>query len=133
MQVTCPPDQYADTMRLARKRVNLWDLGIGELRPHRARTGALLLEVAGTDGSARVDALAQGLREALRDRERVTISRPIKTAELRIKDFIDSISVVEAVVNQGDCQVAEVRVGPYSSADQPTGNSMGQVPFNCNQ
>jgi len=39
VQVTCPPDQYASTLRLARERVSLQELGIPELRPRRAKTG----------------------------------------------------------------------------------------------
>jgi len=76
VQVTCHPGQCAETMRLARERVNLRNLGISELRPQRARTGALLLEVPGADGAARADAVAREMQEALIDREGIVISRP---------------------------------------------------------
>jgi len=45
VQVSCPLGQIAESMKLAREKINLKSLGIGELRPRRARTRALLLEV----------------------------------------------------------------------------------------
>jgi len=90
-------------------------LGIPELRPRRARTGALLLEVPGADGGTKAGALAEKLRVALGDREGVTVSRPVKTAEMRVKDLEDSISaaeVAEALAAQGGCAIEDVRVGP---------------------
>jgi len=113
--VTCPPDQYANTLRLAWERVSLRELGILELRPRRAKTGALLLEIAGANRATKTEALAGELREALKNREGVIVTRPIKTAEIRVKDIMDSISAVEvaeAVAEQGKCSVAEIRVGP---------------------
>jgi len=92
VQVTCPPGQSAVTMRLARERVDFKKLGIDEMRPRRARTGTLVLEIPGTNGAAKADVLAREMQEALRDREGVAITRPVKTAELRIKDIEDSIT-----------------------------------------
>jgi len=69
-------------MRLARERMDIRGLGIAELRPRRARTGALLLKVPGPEGANKADALAGALREALLERAEVAINRPIKTAEM---------------------------------------------------
>jgi len=114
--VACPPGQYAETMRLARERVNIKELGIPELKPRRARTGALLLEIPGADGGLKASALADKLRVALGDREGVRISRPVKTAEMRVKDVEDSISAAEvakALAAQGGCDIEEVALAPY--------------------
>jgi len=130
VQVTCPPGQYAETMRLARERVDIRGLGIPELRPRRARTGALLLEVPGADGGTKAGALAEKLRVALGDREGVTVSRPVKTAEMRVKDLEDSISaaeVAEALAAQGGCAIEDVRVGPI----RPGTNRLGTAWVRC--
>jgi len=117
-------------MRLARERVDIRGLGIREMRPRRARTGALLLEIPGADGAAKADALAREIREALKDREGVAISRPTKTAEIRVKDLIDSISAVEVakeVALSGECQLEEVKVGPIRTGT----NGLGTVWVRC--
>jgi len=79
--------------------------------------GALLLEIPGTDGTVKADALAREMQEILRDREGMVISRPVKTAEIRVKNVEDSVSVIEiakAVADHGECRVTEVRVGRKS-------------------
>jgi len=132
VQVTCPPGTYAETMRAARERVDLRGLGIGELRPRRARTGALLLEIPGGDGAARAETLTRELREALRDREGVIITRPIKTAELRIKDLEDSVSAVDiavAIAKTGQCEQEEVRVGAIRMAPNRLGTAWCRCPL----
>jgi len=132
VQLSCPPSQYAETMRLARERVNLRGLGIDEVRPRKSRTGALLLEIPGGDGAMRAEALVRELREALKDREGVNITRPIKAAEIRVKDIEDSVSaaeIAEAVANQGQCQVGEVRVGPIRTGTNRLGTAWVKCPL----
>jgi len=119
-------------MRLTREKIDLRSLGIGELRPRRARTGALLLEVAGVDGAMRADVLAQELRVALKDKEGVAVSRPTKTAEFRIKDIMESISaaeVTEAVADLGQCQAADVMVGPIRMGTNRLGTASARCPL----
>jgi len=134
VQLTCPPGQYSDIMKLARERINIRSLGIEELRPRRARTGALLLEIPGANGPGKADALARELKEALAGKEGVAISRPIKTAEIRLKDVEDSISaaeVVEAVSVHGECQTAEIRVGPIRRGTNGLGTVWVRCPLNA--
>jgi len=78
----------------------------------------------------KAEVLAGELREALKDREGVRVTRPFKTAEIRVKDIMDSISAVEvaaAVAEQGDCSAAEVRVGPV----RPGTNRLGTAWVRC--
>jgi len=45
----------------------------------------------------------------------VAVTRPIKTAEIRVKDLEDSVSaaeIAEAVADQGQCDLGDIRVGP---------------------
>ncbi|XP_032664108.1 uncharacterized protein LOC116840892 [Odontomachus brunneus] len=58
MGVICSAGSYAEVMRWARGEINLGDLEIGEIRTRRTVTGALVLEIPGTEGHARADALA---------------------------------------------------------------------------
>ncbi|XP_039303923.1 uncharacterized protein LOC113003423 [Solenopsis invicta] len=75
--VTCAdPRAYAQVLKTARERVDLSSLGIEDLRPRRAVTGALILEVRGAENGTKADALAEGIREALGERDDVKVARP---------------------------------------------------------
>jgi len=85
VQITCPEGDKAETMRLARARIDLEQLDINEIRPRRARTGTLLLEIPGAEGAKKANLLADKMKEALSDRQGVLISRPQKTAEIWVR------------------------------------------------
>jgi len=115
VQITCPAGEAAETMRLARERIKLEEIGVRDLRPRRVRTGALLLEIPGADAPRLADTLAAKMREALADRPGVVITRPIKTAEIRVRDIEDSVSAEEiaaGMASAGGCEPTEVRLGP---------------------
>jgi len=117
-------------MRLARARINLSDIGIREMKPRRARTGALLLEIPGAEGPQLADALADRLRTVLAEKQGVTVTRPQKTAEIRVRDLEDSISADEiaaVLAERGGCHPEEIRVGPI----QMTPNGMGSAWMKC--
>jgi len=124
VQIACPEGERAETMRLARTRINLEELGIKELRPRRARTGALLLEISGAEGAKLTDVLAEKMKEALSDRQGVLISRPHKTAKIRLRNVEDSISTGEiapAVAEKGGCSLIDIQVGPTRTANNDLG------------
>lgn len=114
--LTVPPGSkttYAEAMTLARAKVNIADLGIASVRPRRAVTGAMILEVPGQEGAAKADIFAEKIREALAGTD-VRVARPVKTAELRIRGLEDSIrpgEVAAAVAAAGDCPLGEVKTG----------------------
>jgi len=106
-------------MRLARTRVILEELGIREMRPRRAQTGALMLEIPASERARQADALAEKLRTALAGKEGVTVTRPQKTAEIRVRDLEDSVSAAEVAMTlaeKGECHPEEVKVGPIRQA-----------------
>jgi len=132
VQIICLDGERAEVMRLARARVNLEELGIREMRPRRARTGALLLEIPGVEGAQKADALADKLRVALADKEGMLITRPQKTAEIRIRDLEDSISEEEVAVvlaEKGGCHPDEIRVGPIRQASNGLGSAWVKCPL----
>lgn len=52
----------------------------------KAATGAIILEIPGPNGGEKVTALRDKMAEALKDIEEVRVARPIKMAELRLKN-----------------------------------------------
>ncbi|KAF9407664.1 hypothetical protein HW555_012397 [Spodoptera exigua] len=84
---------YASVIAEAKARIKLSDLGLQSVALRQAATGARLFEVAGAaSGSAeKADALAAKLREVLNP-EDVRVSRPMKTAEVRIAGLDDSVT-----------------------------------------
>jgi len=94
--------------------------------------GALLLEIPGADAPKLADTLAAKMREALADRPGVIISRPVKTAEIRVRDIEDSISAEEiaaGVASVGGCEPAEMRLGPIRRAPNGLGTVWAKCPL----
>lgn len=119
-----PPAEGADkptmagVLALASARINLAELGIEHLRPKRAVTGGLILEVPGQESAPRADALAERLRTALAD-EPVKVSRPVRRMDLRITGLDDAAtaaSVAAAVAAAGGCGEGEVRAGTITAS-----------------
>lgn len=120
MGITCSPGGYEEAVRLAWTRIFLAELGVSELRARRTDTGVLAFEIPGAD--AKTDALAGSLRRKLTSlknvsRPSVEVSRPVKTTELWVRDFDESVTTVEialAVATEGECRQGDVRVRPPS-------------------
>jgi hypothetical protein len=58
---------YRNAMSVVRREIKPIDLGIAEMRPRRAVTGALIFEIAGHDASSKASRLAEKMAGALRD------------------------------------------------------------------
>lgn len=124
--ITCPQGNYAEVMTLAKKRISLNQFDLEEVKMRRAITGAIALEIKGADNNKKADNLTIALRDALKDYENVRVSRPIKLAELRIRDLDDSVTSAQIqlkVAAIGDCRIEDVRVAP------PTINTGGMRTF----
>lgn len=112
--LTCIEGGYAECLRLAREQINLADLDIEVMKPRRALTGALILEVPGPNSEAKADQLAIRMREVLAGKEGTKITRPKKTAEIRLRDLDDSISkaeILNAVTRQVNARVTTLAWG----------------------
>ncbi|XP_075983197.1 uncharacterized protein LOC142981284 [Anticarsia gemmatalis] len=106
---------YKDVIGDAKAKINLADLGIGpnDVRFRVAATGARMFELPGASGAEKADAFASKLREVLEE-DIVRVSRPTKTAELRITGLDDSASPEEikaALSRAGECPADSVRLG----------------------
>lgn len=117
--LTCPPGQYAEAMKVAREKVNLEEVGVTAVRAKRAMTGALLLEIPGPNGAERASALREKMQKALEHMEGVKVARPVKMAELRIRNIPEACTENEirrAIEEQGECLHTEVKVGALRKA-----------------
>lgn len=130
--LTCPPDSYATAMRKVREEIRLEDLGIEALKPRKAVTGALILEIQGPDGRNKAKALKEKMEEALQGMEGAKVSRPEKLAEIRIKDIVDSTDISEikeAIAKAGDCSAEEIKTGDIKKSPYGLGTLWAQCPI----
>ncbi|XP_020298517.1 uncharacterized protein LOC109862790 [Pseudomyrmex gracilis] len=110
-------------MSKARESIDLKGLGIAGLRPKRAITGGLVLEVPGEGGADKADKLAQAMSALFANGE-ARVSRPVKTAEVRVRGLDDSVSseeVAAALASAGGCAPGEIRVGPVKTVPSGLG------------
>lgn len=121
---------YAEAMSRARERIKLADLGIAEVRPKRAVTGGLILEIPGADGAAKADKLAVAMA-GIFEGDEARVARPSKKAELRVTGLIDSVTVgevVSAIARGGGCKEEEVVAGQIRS---PSSSKLGSLWLRC--
>ncbi|KYN28180.1 hypothetical protein ALC57_02426, partial [Trachymyrmex cornetzi] len=131
VQISCRGEAtYAEVMRVAKAKVNIDSLEIPEIRPRKARTGALLLEIPGKEGASKADALAEKLKEALENEKDVLITRPEKMADIRLRDLEDSTKkedILEALAKKGECSKDIIKLGDIV----PANNGLGMVWLKC--
>nr|XP_033329818.1 uncharacterized protein LOC117222299 [Megalopta genalis] len=121
---------YAEAMTTVRSKVDLAEIGIASLKPRRAVTGGIILEVPGADGAAKATALAAKMADALAGTG-VKVARPIKKADLRVRGLVDSTTPAEvatAVARVGGCDQGDVRTGGIRSSPSGLGTIWVQCP-----
>jgi len=110
----------AEALKLAKEKIDLKEIGIEYLRPKRAITGALILEVPGENSSPKADNLAAKLSQIVGVLG-VKVARPIKSAELRITKLDDAAtcdSVATAIAELGGCAPTDIKVAPPRKSAQ---------------
>lgn len=130
--ITCRDEAYETKLREARQQINLADLDIDNMKVRRAITGGYVLEVAGENKAAKADQLAAKLRDTIGRTEGIKITRPCKTAELRIKSLDESITpneVREVLACKGQCSTEEVRVGNIRKVSSGLGTIWAKCPL----
>ncbi|KAL4702635.1 hypothetical protein ACJJTC_003336 [Scirpophaga incertulas] len=103
---------YAQVMAKAREGINWSDLGVEGLKLRGTATGARLMELPKATSPEKADQLAARLKEVLPPE--VTVSRPVKCAEVRISGLDDSVTEADvraAIARVGGCPEDAVRVG----------------------
>lgn len=110
--LTCPLDGYADAMRRATQQIELKEIRIGSMKPKKAATGALILEIK--EGKEKATILRDKMKKVLLDMEGVRVSCPSKMAELRVKDLLDHTDLTEIkeiIAENGECNADEIKIG----------------------
>lgn len=114
-------------MKEAKDKIDLIECGIERGKGpgiKRALTGALTFEFAGPEGHIHADKVAQKLREVFHDKEGIRVTRPMKMAEMRVRDLEDSIKPDEVryvITQEGDCHHDEVKVGTIKRGNDGLG------------
>jgi len=99
-------------VRRVRSRISPKDFKLKNIRFREALNGGILLEVLDPDATADgVDAFAGAIGSALGDC--VSVSRPARRAEFRLRGFDPSVTAEEI---RGTVAKADVRCLPYRSA-----------------
>ncbi|XP_018312285.1 uncharacterized protein [Mycetomoellerius zeteki] len=111
---------YADVMRLARGKISLEEMNIANTRIRRAQAGGLIIEIPdGEEAGAKAEALVDRLKAVLDESEykdKVSVVRPVRRAEIRLIDVDQSISageVARTVTTIGQVPIEDIRTGPY--------------------
>lgn len=121
----------AKAMAKVRRELVLEDFGIAELRPKRAMTGGLVLEVPGPEGAPKADKLARRMEEVLEGTD-VRVARPRKSGEVRLHGLDDSVTEDEArdaLAAAGGCPAEDIRVGKIRPSSAGLGSIWAQLPL----
>ncbi|KYN29291.1 Gag-Pol polyprotein [Trachymyrmex cornetzi] len=131
VQISCRGEaSYSGMMRLAREKVDVEALGILDIRPRKSRTGALLLEIPGVEGGQKADKLAEKLKTALVGQEDVLVTRPEKTADIRLKDLVEATTeedILQTLTLLGKCAKTAFKLGTIV----PSFNGLGTLWVRC--
>lgn len=117
----------------ARRKIKLAVLGISSVRPRRAVTGALILEVPGQNSAPRADRLAVELRSAL-EGTGVKVEWPVKLAELQVAGLDESVTraeLIEALATVGGCPKDEIKAGEIRRSSSGLGTIWAQYPMSA--
>ncbi|KAA5656966.1 hypothetical protein F3G64_34575, partial [Pseudomonas aeruginosa] len=124
---------YHDVMTQARGGVNVDALGVeGGLKVRQTANGARLVECPGANSSAAAEKLAVRLREILPDPEVVRIARPVKMGEVKITGLDECATkeeVAAAIASQGNCALADVKVGELRVTYSGTRTAWARCPI----
>lgn len=120
---------YREVMTEARSKIDLVALGISDSRLKQAASGGILIEIPGKDRTTKADDLANRMDGIFKGKG-VSIGRPSRTAEIRIRGIDVSVSandIIDALVKTGGCAKEEIRIGQIR--DNPFGQ--GSVWVKC--
>ncbi|CAK1546355.1 unnamed protein product [Leptosia nina] len=104
---------YQKALLIARSKIDLKEItGLETLRVRKAATGATVLELPGANSGPKADALAEKLGTLFG--KKMTVTRPVKTVDIRISGIDESVGEMElqdAVAKKGGCHFNDVKIG----------------------
>ena len=120
----------ADLIAEARRKIDIRELGITDVKIRFSVADNVLVEIPGEDRTAKADNLMGKLKQIFPENE-VKVSRPIKRTEVRITGLdvsVQKAEVIEAVRNTGGCLEDEIKIGEIR---QRTPRGAGSVWLQC--
>ncbi|XP_020296401.1 uncharacterized protein LOC109861256 [Pseudomyrmex gracilis] len=130
---TRPKTSLCDAMAEAKRKIRLDDLGITKVKPKRAITGELIIEIFGENSEERADKLCNAMKAALSHTD-VRVARPTKTCEIRIRGLDDSVTpeeVAETIASAGGCRPNAVSAGPTRTSSSGLNSVWVQCPVSA--
>lgn len=134
VSILCPEGRYQETMREIRSSVALDSLGIGDLKVKRALTGALTYEVWGEESGPKADAVAARIEEVVGGRPGYRVSRPYKTAEIRILGIDVATEPAElkvALALAGECPPSRIILGEIRETQRGGASAWARCPLSA--
>lgn len=101
---------YAETLKNAREKISLIELGIDHSHIRKAANGGVLIEIPGNDSAAKADLLANKLNNLGMD---ANIARPMAKGEIKLYNMDGSISAQEVcfmLADIGECPENLIKV-----------------------
>ena len=85
-----------------------------DVQCRRSMSGGMVIEIPGKDSGNKAKSLAEKLKEIFNNRSDITVNRPIKMAEIIIRDLDDSITpqeIAKTIALNGGCRKEEITTG----------------------
>lgn len=119
---------YAKILTEAKEKI-LEEHGLIPVKYRVAQTGARILDVAGSDGASKADHLAKEIRATLEDKG-VSVSRPEKTADIRLLGLDKSVTTEEvmAAIRRATQTTGQIRTGPMRMSPVRLGSIWASCP-----
>lgn len=130
--LTTPAGSEGGTMAIlteAKQTIALAQIGITSLRTRKGFTGATILEIPGENAGEKADRLAEELQRVAGDRARIT--RPTKTAELRLSrldETSNSEEISAALAAVGECRWEDFKIGQINRNQWGAGTAWVRCP-----
>ncbi|KMQ92302.1 cellular nucleic acid-binding protein [Lasius niger] len=137
--ITCRDGKYQEAISSARNAIDLKiavdlkiALEIASVRTPKAATGAIVVKIPRGGKEEKAKAFYSKLAEHFANKEGVKVALPVRMAELRIRGLNDSIKTEEldsTLATVGNCELSQIKIGPYRSAPRNTGTVWAQCPL----
>lgn len=86
------PVKQEETLKKAKEKITLEELGIRNVKFRKSRKGATIIELDGNSDNDKVDRLIEKLIEIGKNTEEVSIRRPFRVTKIKIRGVSSSVS-----------------------------------------
>lgn len=120
---------YADILGKAKQNVSLDSLGIKNVRMRRAMSGALVIEIPGSNGKEQAGILRNSLEEVLKDE--ATVNNPVALGKVRMRGFDPSTTpeIKSALIELSGCPERDLRISAVNTMRDRMGIAWAYCPL----